>query len=65
MEAPGMVAMKPISLRKSIVMDQPLEELQLWWWSIAQITKEESPLLYEMSAFDREWAKNNGHPHAP
>ena len=60
-----MVAMKPISLRKSIMMDQPLEELQLWWRAIAQIRKEEFPILYEMSAAAREWAKKNGYPHAP
>ena len=42
-----------------------LTKLQRWWRDIAQIRKEEFPILYEMSAAAREWAKKNGYPHAP
>jgi hypothetical protein len=60
-------------MKRTVVFSMPLKpdsadtmlQLESWWRSIAQITKEESPLLYEMSAPAREWAKKNGYPHAP
>ena len=66
----GMAAMNPAPLdtapnvcTKADV--QLWHECQQWWRVIAQITQKDFPVLYELSAPAREWAKQNGYPHAP
>ena len=56
----GMAAMNPAPLDVQL-----WHECQQWWRVIAQITQKEFPVLYELSAPAREWAKQNGYPHAP